>query len=176
LDRFLLRDIQLGILISEEPQMNHDQALLEMSLLNAEYVEKDSTDLAVECLNFGLPAEIVTRLEELWVKTKKVAGEIIYIGKIIVGKIFDFIRANQNLALGVAIGAAISAIVGMVPFLGVVLGPLAGLATIPAGAYLGIKVDAKKNDSGLDEQLFTIVRQFFNIFAEIFNALKVYFA
>ncbi|MBU0538276.1 MAG: hypothetical protein KKG73_07560 [Gammaproteobacteria bacterium] len=82
--------------------MNQDQALLEMSFLNAEYVEKDSTDLAVECLNFGLPAEIVTRLEELWIKTKEVAGEIISIGKIIVGKIFDFIRANQNLAVGVA--------------------------------------------------------------------------
>ncbi|MBU0538277.1 MAG: hypothetical protein KKG73_07565 [Gammaproteobacteria bacterium] len=64
----------------------------------------------------------------------------------------------------------------MVPFLGFILGPLAGLATIPAGAYLGIKVDAKQNGAGFDEQLFTVVRQFFAMFAEIFNALKAHFA
>jgi hypothetical protein len=125
---------------------------------------------------FCLPAEFVTRLEEIWKKTKEVAGEIVQIGKIIVGKIFDFIRANQNLALGVAIGAAISAIVGMVPFLGFILGPLAGLATVPAGIYFGIKIDAKQKNVGFDEQLFTVARQFFNIFAEIFNALKAHFA
>lgn len=59
-------------------------ALLELTLLNAEQIDDNFDDLLIDSLKRNIPPEIVTRLLELWSQTKEVAGEVVAIGKIIV--------------------------------------------------------------------------------------------
>ena len=106
-------------------KLSPQEGMLELSMINAEVKERDFTETIVELLNRNIPTEIVTRLKELWEATKTLAGEVIRIGKIIVHKIIDFVRANPNLTVGLALGAAVSSLVGMVPFIGASIQPLA---------------------------------------------------
>lgn len=156
--------------------MNQESALLEASMLNAEYMGKDATDLSVQCLNMGMPAELVTRMQQVWETTKEITGEVIQIGKIIVGKILEFIKANQNLSLGVALGAAISAIVGMIPFIGPFLAPLVAYVSIPGGAVVGAKMDGAGSEvDSIPAAVIATAKSFFNLIIEIFTALKSHF-
>lgn len=157
--------------------MDQQTALLEVSMLNAEYMKKDSTDLTVQCLNMGMPAELVTRMEQVWATTKEIAGEIVQVGKIIVGKILEFIKANQNLSIGVAIGAAVSVVVGLIPFVGPLIAPLVAYVTVPTGAVVGTKLDgADRNVDSIPAAVFDTAKSFFKLIADIFTALKSYFA
>ena len=146
-----------------------EEALLDVSMMNAEVADKSFTDVFVELSNKGLPADIITRLEGIWNKTKPIAGEIVQIGKIIVLKILEFIRENSGLAIGLALGAAISAVIGMIPYIGPYIQELTEPLILALSAFSGVKYQT--GESSFDSAM-TLATNFFKLFAEIFNAIK----
>ena len=143
--------------------MNADQGLIDLSILNAKYAKRDFTDVVVELLSKGITPEIATRLEELWGKTKVVAGEVVHIGKIIVAQIVEFVSENQSLAIGVALGAAVGALTALIPFIGPIIAPF---ATVIGAVYGGTVVSG--------DGIFTIANKFFKLLADIINATVDY--
>lgn len=113
--------------------MNISQAIQEFESINIQMVGARFAEVAEDLWERDLPLEIITRLKEVWRKTLLVGGRIIPLGKLIVLKIWDFIRANPGLALGIVLGAAIGALVNLIPLLGAWLSPL----TISVGALVG---------------------------------------
>lgn len=147
------------------------EALLDISIMNAEASNTSFTDIFIQLSNEGLPAEVITRMEGIWKTTKVISGEVIQIGKIIVLKIFEFIKANIGLALGLAIGAAISAMVGMIPFIGPWLQHLVEPLLLSLSAFMGYTVET--GDSPF-EAAITLAKNFFKLLAETFNAIQEY--
>lgn len=161
--------------------MVKEKAELDILLLNATSNDINKLDIISEFINRGLPIEIVTRLESLWDMTKTIANDIINVGKIILIKIWEFIKENVNMAIGIAIGVAIGSLVALVPFFGPFLAPISMLLGGFIGAVNGEKLDriAKgedvSNDSGIIASSIRIAKKFFKLFADIFLALKDYF-
>ena len=153
------------------PTMTADEALLDVSMMNAEVTDKSFTDVFIELSEKGLPTEIITRLEGIWNKTRIIAGEIIQIGKIIVLKIIEFIRENSGLAIGLAIGVAISALIGMIPHFGPYLQDVTEPLILALSALSGVQFDT---GSSMFDAAMTLAKNFLKLFADIFNAIKEY--
>ena len=152
--------------------LTEQQGLFELTLLNAETSNKQFDDFVVMGLSRGIPPEIITRLQSLWVATKSIAGEIVEIGKIIVQKIFDFIKANPTLSLGLAIGAAVGVLVAGIPFLGPLLAPLIASLSMLYGAAVGASIDSGSNSSDPMYLAIELAKKFFELLKEIFLAVK----
>jgi hypothetical protein len=163
-----------------EPKMTaiasitEEEGLFELTLLNAETLNKQFDDVVVMGLSLGIPLEIITRLQSLWVATKSIAGEIVEIGKIIVQKIFDFIKANPALTLGLAIGAAVGVLVAGIPFLGPLLAPLIASLSMLYGAAVGVSIDSGSNSSDPMHLAIELAKKFFELLKEIFLAVTGY--
>lgn len=145
--------------------MTPEQGLLQLSELNAQAKDRPFAEVLVDLLNRKVPTEIVTRLEDLWEITKKAGGEIIQIGKIIVLQIVDFVRANPDIAIALAIGGAAGALIGLIPYIGPFLQPLmtAVVAILVAGRQKGALEDA-----------VLLAKKFYELLANIFMAVRQY--
>ena len=138
-------------------------------------------DIISDFINGGLPQEIVMRLDAIWGMTKTIAGEIVNVGQIILTKIWEFVKENQNFAIGVAIGAAIGSLVNLIPFLGQLLSPIAISIGAIIGGVVGERLDRMAKGetvtekSGIFESAIMLAKKFFQLFSEIFNGLKTYF-
>ena len=65
--------------------MKPEVALLELTVINAEAQQAESFAAAAKALlDRGLPPEVVTRMQDLWDKTKVIGGEVVAVGKIII--------------------------------------------------------------------------------------------
>lgn len=97
------------------------QANLKLALWNAEAESVKSIEVYVQLQELGLPEEVISRLHELVTFTKKVAGKVFAVGKIVVLKILEFVKAHPFLVVGVgigaAVGAAIAGLITSIPFL-----------------------------------------------------------
>lgn len=160
-----------------------NEAKLELALLNARTYDIDRIDMITQLTNKGLSQEVVTRMDTLWDKTKFIAGETVQIGKIIIIKIWEFVEANPNMAIGMAVGAAIGALTNMIPFIGPFLAPITMALGAVIGGAAGHRIDKmnkgqKVSDGiiGIAEDIVSMAKEFFKLFAEILNALKEYFA
>jgi hypothetical protein len=151
-----------------------EEGLFELTLLNAETSHKQFDDVVVMGLSRGIPPEIITRLQNLWVATKNIAGEIVEIGKIIVQKIFDFIKSNPSLTLGLAIGAAVGVLVAGIPFLGPLLAPLVASISMLYGATVGSSIDSGRPSSDPMSMAIELAKKFFDLLKEIFVAINGY--
>lgn len=98
--------------------MNSQQALLELTLLNAEAQEESFERFFITGTKMGIPPEVLTRLHTLWEQVRIIGGHAIAIGKIIVERIFAFLRANPRIAVGAAIGLIVAYLLTGVPFIG----------------------------------------------------------
>lgn len=160
--------------------LSEPEAKLKMVVLNSNAMEIDRIDAITRLTNFGLPQEIITRIDELWEKTKIIGGQVIHIGKVIFVELLKFIKENPHLAVGVAIGAAVGALLSMIPFLGPILAPLAVAISILVGGISGYRLDQgqKPTDGvvGVTQELILIAKKFFELFADIFNALRMQFS
>jgi len=159
------------------------QANLELALMQVEADSVKNNDLYVWLINGGLPHEIATRLYELITFTKKVGSKVIDIGKIILLKIIEFVKAHPKLVtgigIGVAIGAAVNFLVNSIPFIGPVLAPLAAALTTAFGVVISVaghrldkQTQGKEVSAGIigfAEEIVEIVHDFFVLFADIFN-------
>jgi hypothetical protein len=86
---------------------------------------------------------------------------LIEVGKIIVIKIIEFLKANPKLAASLAIGAAVYLLAHAIPFIGPLLAPLlAAAAAIYAFGTL----------SSLDD-VIKMAKEFFALLVSVFNAV-----
>ena len=152
------------------------EAKLKLSILNSNAIELDRVDTVTQLTNMGLPQEVITRIEELWEKTKIVGGQVIHIGKVILAEIMKFIKENPHLSVGLALGAALGALTGMIPFIGPLLAPLVAALTMVVGGIAGLRLDRGEDPGddfiGVTQELILIAKKFFELFANILNALQ----
>ena len=160
--------------------LTESEARLRLAILNSNASELDRIDVIAQLTNMGLPQEVITRIEDLWEKTKIIGGQVIHIGKIIIAEIMKFIKENPHLTIGVAIGAAVGALTNMIPFIGPLLAPLATAISMLIGGIAGYRIDQGKDLKGgvigVTQDLIMIAKKFFELFASIFNALRSEFS
>lgn len=156
--------------------LTKEQGVFELTLLNAEMAQEQLDNVMIQGLNMGIAPEIMTRIEGLWGTTKLIAGEVVAIGKIVVLKIFEFLKANPNLGVGLALGAAVSVLMAGIPFLGAFLAPLGTAISMIYGAAIG----SARDDGNASSDVFTVIsalaQKFFELIHEIFFSVKDYLA
>jgi hypothetical protein len=152
------------------------QSSLKLALWQAEAESTTSSQFYVELQKFGLPKEIVSRLHELISFTKKITGKVFAIGKILLLKIIEFVKAHPLMITGAGIGYVISAVIAglitSIPFLGTILAPLAtllGITITMTGMVCGHKLD--KCCEEVSKNLTEIVQAFFSLFSSVFNTV-----
>lgn len=155
--------------------LTEEQGLFELTLLNAEISHEQFDDFIVVGLSRGIPAEIITRLKNLWDFTKCIAGEVVAIGKIIVQKIFAFLKANPSLTIGIALGAALGALIAGIPFLGPLLAPLSTTLSMLYGAAVGATMDAGETSSDPFVAAVHLAKRFFEMLQAIMLSIKDHF-
>ena len=151
------------------------QANLKMALWQVEADSLTSSDLYAWLVDSGLPYEVTIRLHELATYTKKSGNKVLAVGKILLIKIIEFVKAHPNLAMGVALGAAVGLLVNSVPVLGSVLAPLATALGITIGAIAGHRLDKGKEVNhgiiGVAQDIIEITRAFFQLLIDVFNTI-----
>ncbi len=137
-----------------------------------------SSELYMWLNNTGLSPEITIRLHELANYTKQVGDEVIYIGKIILIKIIEFVKAHPYLTTGVAIGSAVGYLVNSIPFIGPILAPLATVLGIVIFGIPGHRLDKRAQGKevqsgvlGVAEDVVEIAAAFLKLLANVFNAV-----
>ena len=151
-----------------------EHAMLELTLMNAETSSEAYEDVAAYLLERGVPPEVVTRLAALWEKTELVAGEVIAVGRIVIAKVVEFVRANPLIAAGMAVGAAFAALVAAVPFLGPLLAPFVTPVAVVSGGAIGANLQRGHDKGTLPEGVVDLARKFFALLIAIFQAVADY--
>ena len=151
-----------------------EQALFELSMLNAEQLQTEFEDVVMEGVKRGIPPEILTRLKDLWEVTQDIAGEIIAIGKIIVMAIIDFLKANPTLLVGMALGAAVASLVLTIPFLGPLLFPLTTLLSTLYGAGVGAAMQGGDYSASPITAAIALANKFFELLRLILKGISQY--
>lgn len=146
---------------TKQATLNSEQAMLEFTLLNAETTDQSFDDVVLDGLQRGIPPEMLTRMKSLWEQTKKIGNEVIEVGKIIVMKIIEFLKANPKLAASLAIGAAVYLLVHAIPFIGSLLAPLLAV---------GAALYAFGTLTSLDD-VIKMAKDFFALLVSIFNTV-----
>ncbi|MBV5308640.1 hypothetical protein [Chromatium okenii] len=164
-----------------QPNITSTEAKLELMILNSQTNQLDWVDMATLLHSRGAPLELVTRMEDLWEKTKVIAGKVVNIGRVIIMKIWEFIKANPHMVIGAILGAAFGALVGLIPWIGPLLAPIAMTIGITIGMLNGHRLDkiaeGQHVQYSLIEDLITVAKRFFHLIADIFLALRnEYFA
>ncbi|MEM5557341.1 hypothetical protein AAHK07_02345 [Aliarcobacter cryaerophilus] len=164
--------------------MDKINAQMELLALEARLSKFNELDFITDLTNKGLANEIITRLQIIGEKVSYVANQSFQIGKIILMKLWDFIKENHNLSIGFAIGLGLALLSGMlvniVPFIGTwlsgIVTPLVALITIPVGTLKGHRLDKLTKgeivSDSIMEDLITIVKKFWNLLVDIFKTLK----
>lgn len=152
------------------------QANLKLALWNADASAVNGTELYVELHQLNLPDAVTSQLHEFIYTTKEIAGKVINIGKIVILKILDFIKAHPFLVTGMAIGAVIGSVIGSlitsVPLLGPILSPIAlalGITITAAGVVIGHRLDKQFQEVGQD--IGEIIQEFFSLFVDVFRTV-----
>ncbi|WP_090312403.1 hypothetical protein [Pseudomonas linyingensis] len=153
-------------------ELTEKQALIRLSMLNAEVVDADFEEVMVSKISSGWPPELMTRLEGLWGVTKRMAGESVAIGKIILMKVFEFVENNPKVFVGAAVGAAFSVLASGIPFVGAIIAPYVAAIGALTGAAVGAAMQTPKADGSIESGLITLAESFFGLFVAIFKAVK----
>jgi hypothetical protein len=162
--------------------MNTSQAKMDLVILNAKAEKIDEVDFITDLVNMGLAQEIITRLQVLFKQVKYLAGQTINIGKIILMQLWEFLKENQNMVAGFAVGIGLTALSSMlvatVPliggFLSAFITPIVAMIAIPIGTLKGHRLDKRaKNEvvgDSLLEDLITIAKNFWSLFVNILES------
>lgn len=157
--------------------MNPANAKLEIMVLEAKANQISPLEYFERIEKLGLPPEVSIRLKSLTEFTAQVGGKVVHLGSIILNKVIEFVRLHPNMAIGALLGAAIGSLVGLIPWLGPLLTPITIPLGMITGAIIGNRMDNNldlHNESLIDvsAELISIAKEFFSLFAEIFNAVK----
>jgi len=157
-------------------RLSKSQADLKMSLWQVEAEDTTSAEIYMWLRESGLPNEVTIRLHELLTFTRKVAGRVISVGKVILIKIIEFVKAHPFLVtsagIGAVVGVAITGMITSIPFVGPILAPVAialGIVITMAGAVVGHNLDNRFPTVGKD--IFEIAEDFFALFTDVFNTI-----
>lgn len=152
------------------------QANLKLSLWNIEADSVKSSDLYMKLQELGLPEEVVSRLHDLVLFTKPIAGKVYSIGKIVLLKIIEFVKAHPFMVagagIGAVIGASIAGLITSIPLLGPILAPVAlllGIIITGAGAVIGYRLDKQFRDVG--EDIVEVAQHFFALLSDVINTV-----
>ncbi|MBW4582106.1 MAG: hypothetical protein KME42_21280 [Tildeniella nuda ZEHNDER 1965/U140] len=152
------------------------QANLKLALWNAEAESLSSSELYIKLQELDLPEEVVSRLHQILTYTKKVAGKVFSVGKIVLLKVIEFVKAHPFLVAGAGIGAviggAIAGLITSIPFLGQLLAPIAailGITITAVGAVIGHRLD--KQFQGVGEDIVEIAQHFFALLKDVFSTV-----
>ncbi|MBW4421695.1 MAG: hypothetical protein KME13_21145 [Myxacorys californica WJT36-NPBG1] len=152
------------------------QANLKLALWNAEAESISSSELYVRLQELRLPEEVVSRLHQILTYTKKAAGKVFSVGKIVLLKIIEFVKAHPFLVagagIGAVVGAGIASLITSIPFLGQLLAPVAailGITITAVGAVVGHRLDQRFQ--GVGEDIVEIARYFFAFLGDVFGAV-----
>ncbi|AFZ18286.1 hypothetical protein [Allocoleopsis franciscana] len=152
------------------------QANLKMALWQVDADSMTSNDLYAWLVDSGLPHEVTIRLHELANYTKKSGSKVLAVGKIVLIKILEFVKAHPFLVMGAGIsavvGAAVASLITAVPLLGQLLAPVAmalGITITAIGAVAGHRMD--KCFQGVGEDIFEIAQEFFKLLSDVFNTV-----
>ncbi|MGX3044463.1 hypothetical protein [Helicobacter sp. T3_23-1056] len=172
--------------------MTKEISLQELDSLAVQVKEIDKS-MARVLMDMGVPRDIAYTIDELTDKAIIIGNKLYDIGKILLLKIIEFIKANPNLSAGIGLGICIAAfnsvLVGIVPFIGVWLAPLVAkltaLLSIPLGAIVGALLDKKGENTpqNIEEMLkmpkgsivsgaIEALKKLCQLFADIFQTLK----
>jgi hypothetical protein len=156
--------------------LSHPQSELKLVLWQIEADNTSSANLYAWLISIGLSHDVAILLHELISKTKRVGKKVIDIGKIILIKIIDFVKAHPFLVSGIGIGAvigmAICSLITSIPFIGPLLSPIAlalGITITVSGAVVGHNLD--KKFSGITEEIIEITKTFFALVVEVFDVI-----
>lgn len=158
----------------QTPAMSRAQATLDFALWHANTETMNNGDLYIWLTEKGLAPEIAIRLKELISFTAKVGGKVLNVGKIILVKIIEFIEKHKNLAIGIALAAAVSMLIGSIPYIGFVLAPIALVIGLPIGIIAGLKMDSVASNSGvitLSQDVIELARDFFQLLIDTFRVV-----
>jgi hypothetical protein len=163
-----------------EITMTPATARLELLLLDAESEATSSSDFYIWLRESGLSPEAAIRMKELINVTARIGTKVVSLGKVLVLKLIEFVKAHQNLAVGVALGAAVATFIGSIPLLGPLLAPIALVLGIGIGAVAGHRVDKAAgtpisqsiNPISITQDIIEIAREFFRFFIELIHALR----
>lgn len=159
---------------------------LEMSLLQAAADSFTSKELYAWLINSGLPTQITTKLHELVTYTKKAGGKVFAVGKIILVKIIEFVKAHPHfvagIGIGMTVGLTVQTLVSSIPFIGAALAPVAGALTSSLGIVIlgiaGHRLDKRSQGKqvstgfiGVAEEVIEITKDFFEFIIDIFNTI-----
>lgn len=152
------------------------QANLKMALWQVDADSMTSSELYAWLVDSGLPHEVTIRLHELASYTKKSGNKVLAVGKIVLIKILEFVKAHPFLVIGAGIGAvvgaAVASLITAVPILGQLLAPVAmalGITITAIGAVAGHRLD--KCFQGVGEDIFEIAQEFFKLLRDVFNTV-----
>lgn len=148
-------------------------AQVELFLLESKAKAMSDADFLAWLTHLGVAPEITARLRHLWEKTCRFGQKALRIGRIVVMKIIEFIKEHPNLTIGLALAAAATSLVTLVPFLGPLLQPLVGTLGTFIAVLGGTSMDhpelADKGLTGVAQQAITLAKDFFRLLASIFN-------
>ncbi|MBK1643142.1 hypothetical protein CKO25_00425 [Thiocapsa imhoffii] len=157
--------------------MDKNKALFEAMALQAEASGLDRVETMAYFSNQGLPLEVVTRMDSLWDQTVKVGEVILNIGKIILLKLVQFVRANPNMAIGFAIGLALGMLTNAVPYIGPIIAPIMTFLLTAMTALRGHRLDkvlrGEYVGDSIIEDLITITKQFWSLLWDILNVIVI---
>ena len=157
-------------------KLTHAEARIELALLDGKTLAIDQTDVFARLINAGIPPEIIFRLEEFWDATRIIGKKVVHIGRIAILEIVRFIEENPNLAIGVALGAAVGSLTSMVPYIGYLLAPISVAVGAFIGGIAGARLDRGQEPGGgvvgLTQEVIMLANKFFSLLASIFIALK----
>jgi len=156
--------------------MKPEEAMFELSLRNAEASAKTFDDLVVDAIDRGIPAELMTRLKEIWDAVQVIAGEVVAVGRIIVGQIIAFVKQNPKLTLGLALGAAVAALVGGIPLIGPLLQPLSTWVATLYGGGVGAAMQQGDFSASPFVAATELASKFFELLMAIFRSVASYWA
>jgi hypothetical protein len=155
-------------------------ARFELLLLDAESEAMSSSDFYIWLRESGLPPEVAIRLKELINVTARIGEKVVSLGKVLILKLIEFVKAHQNLVVGIALGAAVAFLIGSIPLLGPLLSPIALVLGIGVGAIAGHRVDKavggsisqSVNPITIAQDVIEIAREFFCLFVDLIQALQ----
>ncbi len=152
--------------------LSQPQALLQLNLMQAEAPAATFEAFAAEAARSDLPAELLTRLKPIWTACRRIGTEVIEVGKIVLVKVLEFLRAHPAIQWGLLLGAAVSLLVAAIPFLGAVLAPLISFVGPFSGMALGASVDAGELPTDLLGGMYRLAQRFFGLMLDVFVTLR----
>lgn len=108
-------------------------------------------ELASQLDRIAMPADAKVLMGKLLETTAEVAGKIIEVGRRILAFVLDVLRRSPATALGLVVGLTLTVVLGSIPILGLLLGPVVGPLLTAFAVTQGMLADMR--NSTIEKQI-----------------------